>query len=103
VGDEEVYEVEKVPEEGSPVTDYISTKSFLLLQRDSQVSIPDVHGPRPMSEWFSDYRAVDGVMLPFRREQTAPEIGTVVVRVGEIRFGVVIPDSAFRPGKSNPR
>jgi CubicO group peptidase (beta-lactamase class C family) len=102
VGDEEVYEVEKVPEGGSPVTDYISTKSFLLLQRDFQVSIPDVHGPRPMSGWFSDYRAVDGVMLPFRREQSAPDIGTVVIRVSEIRFDVHVPDSAFRPGKSNP-
>jgi hypothetical protein len=52
-----------------------------------------------MSEWFSDYRAVDGVMLPFRREQSAPDIGTVVFRVYEIRFDVVVPDSVFRPGQ----
>jgi hypothetical protein len=37
VGDEDVYILEKRSEKGTPVLDYISTKSFLLLRRDSVV------------------------------------------------------------------
>jgi hypothetical protein len=37
VGDEDVYIIEKQREKGTKVTDYISTKSFLVLRRDSLV------------------------------------------------------------------
>jgi CubicO group peptidase (beta-lactamase class C family) len=77
IGDEEVYVVVKTPENGSQITDYVSTKSFLLLRREI------ANGG---SEFYGDYRIVNGVMMPFRIEQNVPGIGNVIVTVKNIKF-----------------
>jgi hypothetical protein len=99
VGDEEVYVVEKRPENGNPITEYVSTRSFLLLKRDSRLSLPGVQISLPVSETFSDYRAVDGVMLPFQRVQSLPSMGNTVIKVKDVRFDTPVPDSAFQPSR----
>lgn len=90
VGEEEVWVVEKLPEKGTPVADYVSPRSFLLLKQDR------VGGA---SATFSDYRPVGGVLLPFRSELTgAGQLsGKVLVTVREAKFDVRIPDSVFQP------
>jgi CubicO group peptidase (beta-lactamase class C family) len=98
VGDEETYEVEKKPEKGSAVTDYISTKSFLLIKRVETVVVPGAGGSLPVSETLSDYRPVDGVMVPFRHERAIPEMGDTVLTVRSVKFDVRIADAVFRPG-----
>ena len=77
IGDEEVYVVVKTPENGSQITDYVSTKSFLLLRREI------ANGG---SEFYGDYRIVNGVMMPFRIEQNVPGIGNVIVTVKNIKL-----------------
>ena len=96
VGDEDVFVVVKTPEKGDPVTDYISAKSYLLLRRDSiqtnntsQISIP-------VTEYFSDYRMVEGLMLPFKMTASISTIGDIVMLVKTIKFDVDIPDATFR-------
>jgi hypothetical protein len=66
VGDEEAYVVEKRPERGTPVIDYVSTKSFLLLKRETIVVVETSGIELPQTQSFSDYRMVDGVMMPFQ-------------------------------------
>jgi CubicO group peptidase (beta-lactamase class C family) len=92
VGDEEVYVVEKKPEKGDAVTDYISTKTFLLLKRET---------PDRGTETFRDYRAIDGVLMPFAGERNDWRLGILVgparVTVRKIYFDVQIPDSSFQP------
>lgn len=85
---EEVYVVEKIPEKGSTITDYISTKSFLTLQRS---------GPGPVTTTFRDYRSVDGVMIPFTLIQDIPGQGKTLLKLKEIQFDVRIPPATFRP------
>jgi CubicO group peptidase (beta-lactamase class C family) len=97
VGDEEAYVVQKTPEEGNPVTDHISAKTFLPLKRSYQATLPGADIALPVTETFSDYRPVDGVMIAFRRVQTAPSIGDVVLTIREARFNARVPDRAFRP------
>jgi hypothetical protein len=49
---------------------------------------------------FSDYRNIDGVMVPFKSISSNIANGDVVVRVKELRFDVDIPDNAFtKPAK----
>jgi CubicO group peptidase (beta-lactamase class C family) len=95
VGDEDVYVLEKRIEKGTPVTDYISTKSFLVLRRTS-VIVSETSGVElPQSESFSDYRKVDGVMVPFKVVSNNLANGNIIICVKDIKFDVELPDSVF--------
>lgn len=90
IGDEDAFIVVKTPTQGSPVTDYVSTKSFLLLRRETMNGVV---------ENFSDYRMVDGTMTPFKVERNIPGVGNVVVHLKSIKFNVPMPASKFRTEK----
>lgn len=95
VGDEDVHVVERRSEKGTPVTDYVSTKSFLVLRRDS-VIVSETSGIEvPVKQMFSDYRNVDGVMVPFKTVSSNIANGDIVVRVTDMKFDVDIPDTVF--------
>lgn len=96
VGDEDVYIIEKRSEKGTPVTDYISTKSFLVLRRDSLVVSETAGIELPQTQSFSDYRNVDGVMIPFKMVSNNIANGDIVLRVTDLKFDVDIPDAVFR-------
>jgi CubicO group peptidase (beta-lactamase class C family) len=101
VGDEEVYVVVKTPENGNASTDYISTKSFLLLRRDTLETSNTSDITLPVTETYSDYRMVDGQMVPFKTVTNVPTIGDIVTVVKTIKFDVDIPDATFRaPAKA---
>ena len=95
VGDEEAYVVEKVPDNGHPITDYISTKSYLLLRRDSVIASETSNIELPQTETFSDYRKIDGVMIPFKQVSNNLVYGDIVTRVRDVKFDVDIPDAVF--------
>jgi CubicO group peptidase (beta-lactamase class C family) len=90
VGEEEAFVVVKTPEKGTPVTDYYSTRSFLLLKREQ--------GPAATS--FSDYRPVHGVMVAFKRTGNAPGMGSSVMSVTEVKLDVKLADSLFGPAEA---
>jgi CubicO group peptidase (beta-lactamase class C family) len=96
VGDEDVYILEKRREKGTPVLDYISTKSFLPLRRDSVVVSETAGIELPQTQSFSDYRSVDGVMVPFKTVANSIVQGDVVLRVTDVKWDVDIPDSVFK-------
>jgi len=96
VGDEEVYILEKRSEKGTPVLDYISTKSFLVLRRDSVVVSDTAGFELPQTQLFSDYRNVEGVMVPFKTVASSLTQGEVVLRVTDIKWNVDVPDSVFK-------
>ncbi|HEX6716360.1 MAG TPA: serine hydrolase [Pyrinomonadaceae bacterium] len=96
VGDEDVYILEKRNEKGTPVTDYISTKSFLVLRRDSVVVSETSGIELPLTQSFSDYRNVGGVMVPFKIVSNNIANGNIILNVVDIKFDVDIPDSVFK-------
>ena len=103
VGDEEAYVVERRPEKGTPVTDYVSTKSFLVLKRDSVVVSETAGIELPQTQTFSDYRSVDGVMIPFTSKSSNIANGDIVVRVIDVKFDVDIPDTVFHKPANPPK
>jgi hypothetical protein len=94
VGGEDAYVVVFTPEKGSPVTQYISAKTFLPLRQDTVATSDAVS--LPVTETYSDYRSVDGVIIPFLRVSNTPSMGDTVMKVREVVFDVPIPDEAFR-------
>jgi CubicO group peptidase (beta-lactamase class C family) len=99
VGDEDVYVVVKTPEKGNPVTDYISTKSFLLLKRDLLIASNTGEPAQPATETYSDYRTVDGVLVPFKTVSYTDDTGNTITLVKEVKFNLELPDSVFRAQK----
>ena len=96
VGGEDVYILEKRSDKGTPVLDYISTKSFLVLRRDSVVVSETSGLELPQTQSFSDYRSVDGVMVPFKSVSSNIANGDIVLRITDVKFDVDIPGSAFK-------
>ncbi len=96
VGDQDVYIVERQREKGTKVTDYISTKSFLVLRRDPLVVSETSGIELPQTESFSDYRNVDGVMVPFKTVSSNIANGDIVLRITDVKFDIEIPDTVFR-------
>jgi CubicO group peptidase (beta-lactamase class C family) len=96
VGDEDVYIIERKNEKGTPVTDYVSTKSFLVLRRDSVVASETAGVELPQTEQFSDFRNIDGVMVPFKMVSNNIANGDIVLRIVDLEFDVDIPETVFR-------
>lgn len=98
VGDEDTYVVVMKPEEGNPITLYVSTKTFLPVRRVSIYSANDSSGlEAPVTETYSDYRSVEGVMMPFHSVTNSISDGDVILQIKDVKFDVDIPDTAFRP------
>jgi CubicO group peptidase (beta-lactamase class C family) len=95
IGDEDVYVVVKTPEQADPITDYISAKSFLLLKRETIDSRSTRMVEQSARAIYSDYRMVDGLMIPFKTAHNTLDLGDVIVRVKEVKFDVNLPDSVF--------
>jgi CubicO group peptidase (beta-lactamase class C family) len=93
VGDEDAYVVVLTPEKGSPVTNYFSSTTFLLLKQDSITTSDTIS--MPVTEKYSDYRDVDGVKVAFTRVSTSPSMGDTVLKLREIKFDVSVPEEAF--------
>jgi CubicO group peptidase (beta-lactamase class C family) len=95
IGDEDAYVVEKRSEKGTAITEYISTKSFLILRRDTIIASETSGLELPQTVTFSDYRSVGGVMIPFKAVSSIITNGETITLVKDIKFDVEIPDSVF--------
>jgi CubicO group peptidase (beta-lactamase class C family) len=96
VNGEAAYVVLLTPREGAPATVYVSTKTFLVLRRDSVESDATGDSSAPVKTFYSDYRAVEGVLVPFSVSYVVPDTGEATVRVREVKFDAPIPADAFR-------
>jgi CubicO group peptidase (beta-lactamase class C family) len=100
IGDEDVYVVERRNEKGTPVTDHVSAKTFLVLRRDTVIPSDTTGIEIPQSERYSDYREVDGVMVAFKTVSNNLANGNIVAVVKDVKFNVDVPDSLFvKPAK----
>lgn len=103
VNGEDAYVVEKKSEKGTPVTDYVSTKSFLVLKRDSVIVSETAGIEIPQKQTFEDYRNVDGVMVAFTNKSSNVANGDITMRITDVKFDVDIPDSTFRKPLNPPK
>jgi len=89
VGGEEVFVLKKTPFAGSPVIVYVSKATSRVLRQD----LGGAAGPK--SE-FSDFRNVDGVIMPFHAVTSAADGGKTVLDITSVDFVSRIPDWPFK-------
>lgn len=97
VGDEETYVVKIKPEKANATTYYISTKTFLPVKQISVIVSSTSAQKTPYSTTMSDYRKVDGVMIPFKTVAENPGMGETVTYIKSIKHNVKIDDKKFKP------
>ena len=95
VGEEETFLIEKTPEKGQVVEEYLSTGSYLVIRRDTTV-LSSLTGPLPSSEVFSDFRTVGGVVIPFTRTAKQAGIGETITHILAVKQDEKFPASTFQ-------
>jgi hypothetical protein len=96
IGDEDVYVVVLEPEKGNKDTFFISAKTFLPVKLDSVISSSTRGVDLPYTETYSDYRAIDGIKIPFRTVNSNVGNGDVVTIIKEVKHNATIDDKVFR-------
>lgn len=91
-GFRQVYLVEAVPKGGAAESLYFDVESGLLVRRDVTRSTPK--GPVRAEVYFSDWRDVDGVKLPFKITQILPKM-RLVITFEDIKQNVPVDDAMF--------
>lgn len=97
IGDEETYVVRIKPEKATEITYFISTKTFLPVKQNSILVSSTSSQKIPYSTTMSDYRKVDGVMIPFKTVSDNPGSGETIVYVKSVKHNVKIDDKKFKP------
>ena len=92
VGARAAYVIEAAPVAGGPERLYFDTQTGLLIRKDSEEEGDE--GKMAVEEYYSDYRAVDGVKLPFTIRQVAPGMD-FTVKLTEVKQNVSIDDAKF--------
>jgi outer membrane lipoprotein-sorting protein len=89
----EVYAIDAIPESGNSEKLYFDAQTGLLSRRDM------VYGKTPVQHYYEDYRAVDGIKLPFLLRSEG--LVRVITRLTEIKHNVPIEDARFKSPAGN--
>jgi zinc protease len=92
VDEHDAFLMEVTPENGAPEKMYFDSATGLLIRVVSQRHTPD--GVTPIQIDVSDYREVDGIMLPFSIHQAAGEM-EFTMKLNEIHHNVDIDSAQF--------
>jgi thiol-disulfide isomerase/thioredoxin len=91
-GFREVYMVEATPRGGTPENFYFDVESGLLVRRD--LLRPTSRGLVRAEVYFSDWRDVDGVKIPFKLTQVMPTM-RFVTTFEDVKQNVPVDDTLF--------
>jgi hypothetical protein len=98
VGESDAYVVVGTPDNNLPSdTFYFDTKSGLLVRQDTTTISPE--GKMPGKTFLEDYRAVDGVKIPFKTRTVLPQF-ELVTTFTEVKNNVAVEDSRFAKPKA---
>jgi outer membrane lipoprotein-sorting protein len=92
VGDHEAYLVEASPKEGASEKWYFDVQSGLPIRIDVERHGPE--GAVAISQYFDNYKMVDGLNLPFSIRQERPDFA-IVLKFEEIKNNVSVDDAKF--------
>jgi len=94
IDEHDAYVVEATPSDGGDADKiYFDSQTGLALRSITQHHMPD-GSVEPFQEDFEDYRAVDGVKMPFTiRQKTSEAVFTI--RIDEVHQNVALDDAGF--------
>ena len=87
------YKIVLTPKSGKPGTEYYDKTSHLLVKQTSTAASP--MGEVAVEEYPSDYKTVDGVLIPFTVTQKVLT-QEIVMKMTEIKHNVDLPADAFK-------
>jgi hypothetical protein len=87
------YKVALTPRSGKPVTEYYDKTSHLLVKQATIANTP--MGEVPVENYPSDYKKVDGVLIPFTATQKVLT-QQIVVKMNDIKHNVDVPAGTFK-------
>jgi len=93
IGGRDAYAVEAIPDGGNAEKLYFDVETGLLSRRDM------VYGRTPVQHYYEDYRAVDGIKLPFVLRSEGPV--RLITRLTEVKHNVQIDDARFKSPTTN--
>ncbi|QQS40752.1 MAG: serine hydrolase [Acidobacteriota bacterium] len=96
VGETDTYRLRIEPLKASPYVLWISKETYLPVRRQSVVVSSTSQQRTPITETYSDYRNVDGVMIPFKLVSTNPNMGDLVTTIKKMIHNVDVSDDKFR-------
>jgi hypothetical protein len=73
--------------------DFVDAESYLPVKSVMMVEVPEVGRVEQTIE-FSDYRAVDGVQVPFTVKGSSP-VQTFTISLGKVEHNVTVDDALF--------
>jgi zinc protease len=92
LGDQEAWIVNAVPASGEAEQLYFDVTSGLLIRHDTKRESPQ--GAMPTETFFTDYRIVDGLRLPWRIRQQTPAF-TINLTYREVKHNLPIDEAKF--------
>jgi hypothetical protein len=92
-GDRDAYVLVIEPPTGSVVRQYIDAETYLPIMTRVKTNIPQV-GDLEQTSHTSDYRAVDGVKVPFKVEVTSA-VQSFTIVISKVEHNVPIDDKLF--------
>ena len=82
-------------------TFYVSKSSYQIVRKDYVIF--SEAGSVPVKSYFGDFRAIDGITVPFITVTDTPTAGFIVERVQKTEWNVSLADDIFLgPGKKSP-
>jgi len=91
----EVYNIKLIDKDGDQINYYIDAESYMILKEASKTKIEEKEVKA--ETLFSDYRDINGIMLPFAMEveSDANPMGTQNIVMDEMKQNVEIDDNIF--------
>lgn len=97
VGDEDTYAVRIKPEKANAVTYFISAKTFLPIKQTSVIVSSTSPQKVPVTTTMSDYRKIDGIMIPFKISSENTGSGETIMYIKSVKQNVKIGEKEFKP------
>ena len=94
VGDRDALVVVMTPKAGSPVRTYIDAETFMPLKTVVKVEVPQLGGELEQTTEFSDFRAVDGVKVPFLIKSSS-SVQSFTVTTTAVQHNVKVDEALF--------
>ena len=94
VGARDAFVLTFEPTAGSTTRTFIDAETYLPIRSSSKVNIPQAGGDIEQTSDFSDYRAVDGVKIPFKLSVSS-SVQSYTITMTKVEHNTAIDDKQF--------
>ena len=94
VAGRDMFVLEFKPKSGSTVKNYIDAETFLITRTVVTVNVPQVNADVESTVDVSDYRAVDGVKIPFKT-QLSSSVQNYTITIAKVEHNTDLDDKMF--------